>query len=124
MLNDVSHVRRELLTYLASVPKTLKDKGPDAAAEVAIALGNALLWLRGTIEPNEPPIEVTLDETPQSIYALGKQLRAVGLLMWDKKLPVQTTDRIAQVERDLDSLRVLVSRMGSPSNPFIKGGAQ
>jgi hypothetical protein len=112
MTNDVSHVRRELLTYLASVPKTLRDKGPDSAAEVAIALGNAFLWLRGTLEPHEPPIEVSLDETPQSIYALGKQLRAVGLLMWDKKLPVQNLDRLSAMERDIDRLRMCVSRMG------------
>jgi hypothetical protein len=100
MTHDKAHVRRELLTYLASVPKTLNENGPDCAGQIAVSLGNALLWLQGTLDEPGPLIEVPLHETPQTIYALGKQLRAVGLSYWeaDRRKPHKIVE---QLEADL-----------------------
>src|SRR5438445_736054 len=72
---QAAHIRRELLGYLAKLPQIINDRGQQAVGEVAVQVGNALLWLQGTLEPKGHHAETPLNETPQTIYALGKQFR-------------------------------------------------
>lgn len=83
MNNADNRTAREVLSYLGSLPKLLHDEGSEAAGKVAVQLGNLLLWIHPDIAPGEAKIEQPLDEHPQTVWALGKQFREVGLKLWD-----------------------------------------
>lgn len=110
MQHSIETVRREVLTYLARLPKTIQESGNDSLGQIAVQLGNALIWLQPILEPGEPHIEVPLSETPQTIYALGKQLRQVGLHFWDRK-KTDVIDRTAEIEAKLKRLELWVSEL-------------
>jgi hypothetical protein len=99
-----AHIRSELLNYLAKLPQTVDHKGPEAIGELAVQIGNALLWLQGTLEPHGHLAETPLHETPQTIYALGKQFRQVGMKLWNAK-HAQRDVSIRQMSIDLEAMR-------------------
>ena len=79
-------VARECLTYLGRLPNQLLRTPPGArrhCAEVAISLGNWLLWIAPKIEPTAPPCYFHFAGEPDSVAALGRQFRAVGLDLWN-----------------------------------------
>lgn len=103
-------VRSNLLTYLGRTPNKLahsRDLTPDQfnrfLAELCLDFGNCLTWIQGHLEPDGARHEQPLNETAQSLWALGKQFRAVGLALWDSP---------AAPESDLDRLRHEVVSMG------------
>jgi hypothetical protein len=82
MTNDKAHpaglsISRELLTYLGTLPKNILN-GSQGPEEIAINLGNCLIWISSQLEKG-PQIEQGMHESPQSVWALGKQLREAGL---------------------------------------------
>ena len=85
-MTNIEHVRKELLTYLSNVPNSI-DQDPACIGQIAVSLGNALLWIMPLIEPHTHRLETPLGERPETNYALGKQCRAVGLKYWDAKKP-------------------------------------
>jgi hypothetical protein len=103
-------VRREVLTYLARLPKTIQENGPEAIGEVAVQLGNCLLWIHDYFESGESHAETPLHETAQSIYALGKQLRQVGLYWWEKRNNSKT-DRFDTIEKEIRALQIWIARV-------------
>lgn len=115
---------RELLTFLSSHPQKLKDQGQDYAGQLAIQLGNALLALSYTLEKGQPQVWQPLDECPQSLFALGKQFREVGLTLWPD--PKQASDPVVRhLERDVEFLK---TRLTNLERQFFKqaskGGAK
>lgn len=101
-------VVRELLTYLGRLPHKLNTEQIDPA-EIAITLGNAFLWVDSWLEPSGPKPEQGLEETPQSLYALAKQFRAVGLKLIDRKkafhqLNCSVEARLESLERHLGTI--------------------
>ena len=105
--------QRNLLSYLGRIPAKLaksETKCPQARrllAEVALDVGNCLLWI---VEPGAPRVEQPLNESAQSVWALGKQFRAVGLALWDSP-DVAPSDverlahEVASMARELERLR-------------------
>ena len=101
------HIARELLNYLGSLPRELHTEGSEATANVAISIGNFLLWTHSVIEPGKPSVEVDIHERAETVYALGKQFRAVGLKLWGKA-PEKTgtlASRIEALEKQLQRLQ-------------------
>lgn len=102
-------VRSNLLTYLGHSPLGLKNHGPDYAGDLALSLGNALVWIAGTVEPYGA-IEEPLGRVPSSIHSLGKQFQIVGRGLLDKSLEPQE-EVYAQLNRlrlEVQSLRKMV----------------
>lgn len=93
-------VAREILTYLGHLPDRINNKQVDAA-ETCIAFGNCLLWIHEWLEPGKPKVEDPLNETPCSLYSLGKQFRKVGLTLWEDKQRQKTT--LLGVVKNVDS---------------------
>jgi hypothetical protein len=91
-------IAREILAYLGNVPRELDAQGTAAAADTAIKIGNCLLWMHGHIAPDEHKIEQPLDEPAQTVWALGKQFRAVGLKLWDKPKSSKLETRVEYLE--------------------------
>lgn len=95
-MNEQNTVRRSFLTYLAKLPSKLAKETPPESrrlvAGVCLDLGNLMLWLQPHVEPGAPNHEQPLNETAQSLWALGTQFRAVGLHLWDS--PFDTEDNL------------------------------
>lgn len=70
-------LRQEALTYLSHLPRLLSEQGTAAAGQTALSLGNYLAWTAGHLEPG-PHVDQPHHETPATVYALAKQLQAVG----------------------------------------------
>lgn len=112
-------MRREINTYLGGLPQEIQ-KNPDRAlATVCISVGNLLGWIGPILEKHAPPVYPELGEQPQSLAALGKQFRAVGLDNWDKK-PKKTP-----LDFDITTIKTkLVEIDGLLRASLAKGGAK
>ena len=120
MQTDTHALKREILAYLASLPRKIRTA--DAREpEIALALGNCLVWISGIIERGEPALEQPMTETPVSVHALGKHFRAVALELMDHRdcgYPVPNeAQRIGSLESVLESMQIRVQHLE-------KGGAK
>lgn len=134
MMERTNAVRRELLSYLATYPQSLRQHTPPsrALAELCLSLGNVLLWIHPLIAPDESKREQPLGEHPDTLWSLGKQFRAVGQELWDAERPPATTDNgeVEKLRARFDSLEAWLARaLGGDSKPgnivnlFGKDGA-
>lgn len=105
-------VSRNLLTYLSKVPARLAHSrhlnAPEAyrrlLAEVALDIGNCLLWLHPHVDPDGPRHEQPLNESADSVWALAKQFRAVGLDLWDSPPWFETeVQRLAHIVTNMSA---------------------
>src|SRR4051812_41036926 len=92
---------RELLSYLGTIPQTLKTQGPRFVGELCVCLGNAVLRMAHDLERGQPELYQPLSEHPTSLYALGKQFRELGLELWDKP----GDKEVLSLEREIDLLK-------------------
>lgn len=82
---EKSQLAKELLVFLSSCPKQLRENGVAYAPKLAVSIGNALRSLSFELERGQPQIFQPFDEPAQSVYALAMQFREVGVYLWDKK---------------------------------------
>lgn len=107
---------RNLLAYLSKIPAKLAQSqdlntSPAAkrlVAECCLDWGNCLLWIQPQLEPGAPHHEQPLNEGAQSVWALGKQFRAVGMALWDQ--PEQQPDKLDRLTHEVESLCRAVNR--------------
>jgi hypothetical protein len=109
-------VSRTLLTYLGKVPSSLAHSGELTPAQtrrllagLALDWGNCLLWIQPHLESDGPRHEQPLHEAPQSVHALGKQFRAVGLQLWDSP-PAEQSD-MERIVTALNNMSRAVDRL-------------
>lgn len=60
-----------------------------------------------------PQVDQALDQTPVSVYALGKQLQTVGRRLWDKSRGeelVQMTERLQEVTQAYYKMESILHR--------------
>ncbi len=105
-------VKSNLLTYCAGFPQAIVGQGPSEIGKIAVALGNCFIWISGSLDGPGPQIEQPLQESAQSIFALGKQLRVAGLNLWDCKGAVEFDKgtQIALLRAEVARLDRLVHR--------------
>ena len=117
-------LRRELLSFLSSYPKELKTQGHGFAGKLGVQLGNALLALSFSLERGEPQVLQSLDESPQSLYALGKQFREVGLTLWDvpKLQSAQAPDLVERLQRAFGEVNMRLAALEALILKSRKGG--
>ena len=122
----VNPVSREILTYLSKLPHKLKNQGDSAAADVALALGNCLCWIAPWVAPGESKIEQPIEETAQTVHALGKQFRAVALAFMDKPGFQAGKDhaQIALLDSRIDDLNARLGRWERAQSMANIGGAK
>ena len=118
---DSNAVRREILAYLSTLPKKLRTRDTNEP-EIALALGNCLVWVSGLVESG-PAVDQPLTETPTTIHALGKQFCAVAIEMMDHRdagypVPkeVERLSRLSAVESCLDAINTRLAHLD------LKGG--
>lgn len=113
-MNSSLPISRNLLIYLAKIPARLaqcQNLTPDTRrllAELCLDWGNCLLWIQPHLEPDGPRHEQPLSEHAQTIWALGKQFRAVGLALWDAP-PVQSETE--QLRHEVSNLTLALERI-------------
>jgi hypothetical protein len=111
---QTDYVRREILTYCASLPQAISARGPAELANVSLTLGNCLCWIAPELDGKAPQIEQVLSQSPQSIFALGRQLQWVGRDWFDR--PAKEWDRGAEiclVRHEIARLDKLVHRLAA-----------
>ena len=125
MTNDYSAVTSNLLAYLARLPREMAAKqNLDSEtrrfiAEIALDVGNLLLWIQPVVEGSVLHKEQPVGESARTVWALGKQFREVALGMWEPvAMPVdETAERLRRLTESVDSIsRVLagvVERRGA-----------
>lgn len=106
---------RELLTYLSHLPAKVQ-KDEITAAELALSLGNALLWIEAWLEPDAIHAEQTLDETAQTVFALGKQFRQAALRSMQNR---KSADLAGQVAQAVDEQNARLDRMEKTMLAFL-----
>lgn len=122
-------ISREILTYLGHLPYRFH-KDDLKTADLALSLGNCLIWIHHWLEPHKPEIESPLGETPQSLFSLGKQFRAVALLKFEAEKAAGNITReqytgilkLLKSQSDrFDSLEKALQNLTNPArqNPFI-----
>jgi hypothetical protein len=119
----------ELLSFLSSYPQELKSQGHALAGKMAVSLGNAILALSYTLERGKPQLLQPINEPPQSLFALGKQFREVGLQLWD---PVPEPnpwpaiqDNFSDVQNIKSVVAVLLNKVSNIEKAVAgKGGAK
>jgi len=112
---------RELLSFLGSYPKALKYEGHGFAGQLAVQLGNTCILLSQYFERDQPQVYQPLEENPQSLFALGKQFREVGLKLWDVPKNTQSStppDLVERLHRAFDQVNV---RIGGLEALILKG---
>jgi len=105
-------VRKEILTYCGGFPQTIMVHGPAQMGSIAIGLGNCFVWTASLLDGPGPRLEQPLNETAQSIHALGKQLRVVGLDVWDRQ-KLDSGTEIALLRAEVARLDKLVHRLAA-----------
>lgn len=112
-----ANATRNLLAYLGRIPARLAKSNlhdPVAKrlmAETALDIGNALLWVQPGLAPGEPHHEQPLNECAQSLWALGKQFRAVGLALWDT--PPAEPSEMERLRHEVESMARELERLGA-----------
>jgi hypothetical protein len=110
-------IRKELLTYLSRFPSDLQ-RGRACPGELALQIGNCLVWLSGEIDEAGHHSEQPIGETPQTVTALGKQFQQAGRHLLDSQaekpheLPCEEIERaksrIAHLESQIVDLIEIV----------------
>lgn len=77
-----------MLTYLAKYPQAINENPEMGIEDLALALGKALVWIHGWIEPNLPEVEEPLGQNPQSVFSLGKQFTTAALRIMETRRPM------------------------------------
>lgn len=114
MTTEKTDLSRILLSELGSIPQQLKKEGyAFTVGQLAVNLGNMVLSLSHSLETG-PQSYQPLDERPESLFALGKSLREIGLLMWE---PEKNKERVS-IEREIEFLKTRLARIE------LKGGAK
>jgi hypothetical protein len=111
---DRDFVRKEILTYCAALPAGIMARGQDELANVALTLGNCLVWIAPQLDGPGPQIEENLSQVPQSIFSLGRHLQWVGRDWWNP--PNRQVDRgtqIAKLQAEVARLDKLVHRLAA-----------
>jgi hypothetical protein len=103
--------KREVLSYLGHLTRLLKGKGPQACGELAVQLGNFLLFVSHELEKTGPKIEQPLDEAPTTIYALAKQFKRVGVDLWNQEPRQTEKQRLEALEVQLASLACQIASL-------------
>jgi len=107
-MTDNELLSRELLTFLSSIPRNLKTEKHAFAGKLAVQLGNAILSVSYSLERGRPQIWQPVEEDAKTLFALGKQLRDVGLELWEIKVE---TPWSKTVQADIDGLKTRVSAL-------------
>lgn len=97
------HIQREILTYLGNSPRRLREMGSEGAGDLALSLGNCLNWICSSLDGENGGIAQPLDESPQSVYALGKQLQEVGRNLLGKPKAGNLNARLDRLEKLMEA---------------------
>ncbi len=111
---DRSTVQKEILTYLAGVPRQLQNGGPNIGPDICLKIGNCLSWISSNVESG-PPCEQPLTETAISVHALGKQLRQAALEKIDcgPSAESRLDARTENLQASFDALEKMVHRLAA-----------
>jgi len=105
---DRDSVRRNIISYLGSLPAIARENPDRCLGEVLLAVGNCLAWIQPKIEDSIQSYQPE-HETPTSVYALAKQLQELGREFYGKQPKTNLEIRLAQVET---LIHEIVSRNG------------